>query len=669
MPASGPSQSRKRERPEYWRTREQTRVRGKRIDRIIGIDGEGEGRKPHRYTYLSAADENKKVGCIGNDDHVSSYDCLRFLSSLPDRALIVGYSFFYDLTKILQDLPDDKLYHLFHEESRAVLVDGRIIYRAVQWEGFRLNFMNRRFSVQRGKHRVTIWDIFAFFQGKFTTALEQWKIAEPGALQFIVDMKDKRAGFADVPKIAIQAYCDSECTHLAKLARALIDAHKEAGFELKHYYGAGSTASALLTKLNVKEKRGSFPEEMRTPIASAFFGGRFENSHVGPIKGPIYNYDISSAYPYQTTFLPCLEHGTWGHAANPSISDVETATLALIKWSIPNAPQGFTVKPAAFGPFPVRSTKGTIAFPLAAKGGWVWKDEFLAGRRLNAQVRANEAWLYHCQCDCRPFADVPKYYLERLRWGKDSKGIVLKLGPNAIYGKLAQSRGLSPPFQSWIWAGNITGGTRGQLIDAIASVGEGHSWQVLMLATDGIFSRTPLQLSKPRDTGTSHVAKPLGGWEEKSYAAGVFCVRPGIYFPLNPNESQLKEVRARGIGKKALYERWHKIVEAWEQKQEKVSLGGIERFVGAKSAIHSSKVGYKRSENYGEWIEHGIDVSFNPAPKRAGYGTKQRLLPWMYFDWESEPYNNAMESPEGKALQLAELIAMEQPDTDFKDLE
>jgi hypothetical protein len=36
--------------------------------------------------------------------------------------------------------------------------------------------------------------------------------------------------------------------------------------------------------------------------SSAFFGGRFENSVIGPIQKEIFSYDISSAYPYQLFF-------------------------------------------------------------------------------------------------------------------------------------------------------------------------------------------------------------------------------------------------------------------------------------------------------------------------------------------------------------------------------
>src|SRR5207247_70056 len=102
----------------------------------------------------------------------------------------------------------------------------------------------------------------------------------------------------------------------------------------------------------------------------------------------------------------------------------------------------------------------------------------------------------------------------------------IKLGLNSIYGKLAQSQGVNPPFQSWVWAGNITSGCRAQLLEAFNVK---DRWQILMLATDGVWSSSPLSLPTPLDTGTSNSGKPLGGWESKTFPHGVFAVRPGIY--------------------------------------------------------------------------------------------------------------------------------------------
>jgi hypothetical protein len=667
-----------RPRKEYHAAREKLRDRPKRIDRIIGIDGEGVGRSPHRYTFIAASDESGQRWQSGNSVRLSTVECLDFILSLPERSLVFGFAFQYDLTKILTDLPNDPLYLLYHEKFRARITDsGRIIYRPIHWNGYKLNYINRRFTVSRDKRSTTVWDIFRFFQSKFTTALYDWKIGNKDELDRMARMKDLRSEFDKLSESEVQAYCLNECQSLAKLGRSLLDAHVNAGLELKNYFGAGSTASALLTKIGIRGKRGETPEAMCEPLASAFFGGRFENSVIGPVTGPVYSYDISSAYPYQATFLPCLEHGKWEfHDVNRTRNLralVQQSTLALIKWrSQPDLNR-------AWGGLPVRSSDGTIAFPLAGKGGWCWKDEYYAAQRLNSETFAVCAWIYNTDCDCKPFAALPQIYRERVKLGKDGPGIVLKLGSNSVYGKLAQSTGINPPFQNWVWAGNITSGCRAMLLDCIASAS--NRWDVLMLATDSVASRVPLRLAPPKESGTSDLGKPLGGWEPKLYPNGIFAVRPGIWFPLNPTEDQIKDVRARGLGRRVLYDHWRQIVEAFEKGEQKVTIGctcgnpcicgryrGPTRFVGVKSALTKSAAGIKRGPDYGEWIPWEIELGFQPQPKRRSVLPDRRLECFPYLDWESVPYSRAMRSPEALLLELAQQIAEEQPDADLTDI-
>jgi hypothetical protein len=702
-------------RPEYQRRYNERHPRPPARDRIIGIDGEGQGRRPHRYNYLAAADE------LGQGWHVSAPDasgrlgtsqCLDFILGLPGRALIFGFAFLYDLTKVLEDIDDRTLYNLVREERRAYIREGRVHYKSVSWQGYKLNYINRCFSVSRGNRRATVWDVWRFFQGKFTTALIDWQIADKAKLERMARMKDLRSTLDQLPFQEVKEYCNEECAYLATLGRRLIAAHDNAGLKLKHYFGAGSTASTFLDNLGIREKRGEIPDLMRDAVACSFIGGRFENSCAGPIRQRVWNYDIASAYPYQATFLPCLQHGVW--RLERSQSSLANAQLALIHWAIPSRYQAdngahyqadngghYQADNQAWGVLPHRSKNGTIRWPLSCAGGWTWKEEFIAAQRLNPRVTFREAWVYETSCGCpAPFASVPDYYRERIKLGKDAAGIPIKLGLNSgTYGKLAQSTGLNPPYQSWVWAANVTSGCRAQLLDAIGVASD--PWNILMFATDGVWSREKLSLPAPRDTGTGDLVKPsgasaaLGCWEEKEFPDGVFCVRPGIYFPLRPSEDALKEVRARGLGKKVLYDQYPRVMKAWDQGDKAVTLGGrycrtcwqeipkgeecpdhdgkptdpMSRFIGIKSGIHKSPgKGYVRSADYGEWIEWDVKVSFDPCPKRAEQ-VGERLRPWSWVPEESEPYSKALESPEGKMLKIAELIAEEQADVDWTSYE
>lgn len=675
-------------RPSRWhRPRARQEYFAKRVrepqplaqDAIIGIDGEGIGRKPHQYVYLAASNEEGRTWSVESTSagaKLSTEQCLDFVLSLPTRTLIVGFALTYDWTKILEDLPDKALYLLFREKLRAFKnEEGRILYRPIRWRGYRINYMNRRLTVRKGNRSATVWDIFAFFQSKFVDSLIAWQVADRDKLERMAAMKEKRGELDKLWRThegrqEVKAYCKEECDYLAKLARQLIDAHKGAGITLKSYFGAGSTASALLKAWNIKDKRGDIPEAMRQPVASAFFGGRFETSTVGPTRPGcrVYEYDISSAYPYQATLLPCLLHGRWEHVESSRLhrstllSRIGKSQLALCHWRA-DRPFG-----EAWGPLPVRSSDGTIAFPLGAKGGWTWKSELAAAQRLHPHIEVTEVWVYETDCDCRPFGELPRIYLERCKLGSDTRGIPLKLGPNSVYGKLAQSRGFNPPFQSWVWAGNITSGTRAQLLESILCARD--PWSILSLATDGVQSLEPLKLPKPVDTGTSGASKgALGDWTYKEYPDGVFYVRPGIYFPLKPTDDEIKIVRARGIGKKVLYDQRERVLDAWASNATEVKFQSVNRFVGAKSGITiGKKSGVKRSDDYGDWVEHPICVSFNPLPKRVRRIDGNRLQCHNYLDWESVPYKPAAIPPDVEGTLITKLLVDEQPDLDFETI-
>lgn len=690
-----------RKRPElveYMRAYHRLHPRENASKRIIGVDGEGQGRKDfetgdgeHRYNYLCAADEDGKTWDIGNDPRkrLTTEECLEFFLDLPTRSLIFAFAFLYDLTKILTDLDDPSLYLLFHEKKRQKLVDGQMLYSPVEWGPYHLNFMNRKFSVRRGKRRATVWDIFAFFQSKFTKACVDWQIGDKASIEDMERMKERRSDFDAQSWNEIQVYCQSECKHLANLGRQLLTAHEDAGIKLQQFFGAGSTAKALMNKYGVKEYiDNDVPAEMREAIACAFFGGRFENSVIGSIRRPVWNADISSAYPYAATFLPCLTHGRWKKVERNLENEIERSRLALIRWTLPGP--GSTIC-ASWGPLPVRKADGSISFPLAASSGWTWKEEFLAARKLRPDVRATHAWVYTSDCNCQPFAFLPEIYLERLRIGKDSRGIVLKLGPNSVYGSLVQSVGFRPPFQCWIWGGNITSTCRAQLLEGMACAPSLSD--VLMLATDGLWSDSEIILPKPKDTGTWNAVdsktgehKPLGGWEVKPYPRGVFAARPGIYFPLEPTMEDIAKVRARGLGRKILYDQHRQVISAFERGDSSVLIGarscdvetrkeyGTQRFVGAKTGMSwSPRQGVKRNANYGEWVDWPTEINFDPRPKRESVNSDGTLKCWDNLDGRfnapSLPYDAALKTDEDVLLQLAGLIAEEQPNADFVEVD
>lgn len=658
----------------------------------VGIDGEGQGRYAHkhpdghRYVMLAWSSEdgrhrNSVEAPLGG--RLTTVQCFEFILSIPLAAKIFAFAFGYDLTKILADCPDDVIYKLFRPDLRPNK-DPKRPPSPIYWNGYKLNWQAAKFTLAKKGHRRVIWDVFKFYQSKFTTALEEWFSKEgrqlPGTLlngskeriwenpemgpvvEMMKVMKEQRAKFDGLSRRQILEYCFHECAYMGKLAHKLTDAHNQAGLKLRNYYGAGSTASCILKMLRIDKHQRETPRAMRlTPVRvkgkltgevidvvmASFFGGRFENRVVGTVPGtpakPVYSRDISSAYPYQLTFLPCLECGKWELVRGKNgRRALEGARCAFVRYSL-KRPQPTTeyerLLTENWGPFPFRLPTGAIAFPSHSGGGWVGGEEYLAGERIFKNVGFEEAWVYHCDCSHQPFRRIPEFYLFRLRIGKEGPGIVVKLGVNAVFGKLCQRMGRKPPFQCMLWAALITSGTRAQLLDVLGLHEDPRN--MLMCATDGIYSLEPMTMPEPRETGTGPtvavnergevVNKPLGGWETKEIKVGVFIARPGVYFPTNPSEEDIKNIRGRGVGRRVIWENWQNVCDAFARGDMEVKLPNVSRFIGAKAAIGrlplktpgmEGQYRYNRFPDefgrarYGQWEDRQVVMDFDPKPKR-----------------------------------------------------
>jgi hypothetical protein len=733
----------------------------------------------HFYTYLAAVNENGEVeGEAYNPNGLTHAQCCEMLLDLPPEPLKFGYMFSYDITKIIEGLPDEQKARIMHPEyrRRKLCIDChksqrvekrqckacksrrlREYTQAVKYDGRAYDFFNGSFTVRADwtpkgyLRKCHIWDCFRFFGGPFVDSIESWAVGTKEQVDRIRDMKAKRGRFDKEDPEEVKRYCREECELLAKMMRKLIEAHFEEGWELRKFYGAGSTGAAMLQKYHVKDFTGSTLydieehqacEGFRHAVMSAFFGGRFEHSLVGTIKETCWGYDISSAYPYAMSDLPCLTCGTWKRVKRKALEQAKGAKLALLRFTVKGLPEKER-KGMAWAPLPYRDEKGSICYPLNFSG-WAWKDEVLAAiDGWPDLIKIHEAYIYetsgcvgHFEGRNAPFDFLPEIYAKRVLWGKEGPGLVLKLGANSGYGKTAQSVGGGGPFQNWVYAGLITSGCRTQNLCAIASAKD--RWRIHAIATDGIYCSERLKMTAPRETGTAwlpcpplkekdlkklekerqefealgekytplyrqvgsqwQVNKPLGGWEEKLIPEGMFFVKPGLYYRL---EAQLSEVRARGIGRKEFYSSMQRLLDAFDAWDRKDTEFRVEitsrRFYGARSSIYlrsacsfckhswpgppeiafcghmgdiTDTTRQKSPEGkdvYGRWGARIIKIQFNPWPKREKalkQGGKTARMHVRDVDGAvSQEYFPGSTTPEIDADHREhEQIASEQPD-------
>lgn len=622
----------------------------------------------HYYTYLAAVDENGELQAEAyNPNGLTHEQCCDMLLSLPQHSLKFAYMFSYDITKIIEGLPDGVKARIMHPEYRrrklcfnckkSIKVSHRQCpkcksrrlreyTRAVKYEGKAYDYFNGSFTIRDGlslkdfryEYKCHVWDCFRFFGGPFVDAIESWGVGTKEQVERIRDMKGKRGRFDKEDPEDVKKYCREECELLAKMMRKLVDAHFEEGWELRKFYGAGSTGAAMLHKYHVKDFSGPTLYEVnklcdgfRTGVMSAFFGGRFEHSLVGTVEKTSWGYDISSAYPYAMSSLPCLACGQWRSVKRKALDKVKSARLALVRFTVKALPESER-RAMAWAPLPYRDEKGSICYPLNFTG-WAWSDEVLAAiEGWPGLIKVHEAFIFetdgckgHFEGRNVPFSFLPEIYAKRILWGKEGPGLVLKLGANSGYGKCAQSVGGGGPFQNWIYAGLITSGCRAQILRSIAKAKD--RWNIHAIATDGIYGSERLPIEIPRDTGTAWlpcpplkekdvaklakerqehealsepytplykrqgtqwlVNKPLGGWEEKLIPEGMFFVKPGLYYRL---EAKLSDVRARGIGRREFYSAMQRLLDAfyaWDRTNPDYRVEIISRrFYGARNTIY-----------------------------------------------------------------------------------
>jgi DNA polymerase type B, organellar and viral len=501
------------EQREREKEREGRRNRAK-VRPFMAVDGEGGGTDAlGRQNYFLMVASGQTSG----EEHVlhrqgkplSTRDCLEFILSLPADHRLVGYGIGYDVTQILRGIKPPTLRQILNPRQGkngpcyTYWGDYAIAYQQGQYfRVARIDRSGRKPSIVKGSCR-TVNETLGFFQCTFVKAISNWNIGTAEERGVIAENKMRRDEFSELTEEIIK-YCKLECLYLAMLMSEFREVCKAAGILPQQWRGAGWLASALLKKHGVpkrpltdkeaaalaerKQSKNPKPSEPRRPerdpkfeIAAnaAFYGGRFEVSAIGPVPGPLFQYDLNSAFPAAMPHLPCPLHTRWEHQPHANRLPDGGLYLAKVSFSHHDGPWcglSFRQKSCLFWPF-----QGT---------GWYWSPGIEAARRhLRAEVVVRDLWVARRECNCRFFDWVGDVFEERNRLGSKTRGYPLKIGLAALYGKMAQRSGRGP-YHDVVAAGLITAITRARLIEALGQ----NPRSVVMLATDAVFSRERLSL-------------------------------------------------------------------------------------------------------------------------------------------------------------------------------
>lgn len=406
--------------------------------------------------------------------------------------------------------------------------------------------------------RVTIWDVWGFFQGTFVGALEKYNIPVPPHLRA---MKKARAKFKASQRQTIINYCLDECRLLTELMLHVKEHLTTCGLTIRRWDGAGACAAALHMREGTREHQAQAPASVRRAAQFAYAGGRIESLRYGHAPNiPLHHYDINSAYPAGLTHCPSLTEGVWEHYTGPNIPDnLGAFTLYRVRWL-------YSASVCRAYPFFWRAPTGNIYYPGVGEA-WCWGPEYRAARHaeatnaLTGRCTVLEAYTWRpasTSADTRPFAFIPTLYEQRAEWKRQKIGAekMLKLALNSLYGKNAQhvgGDGKAPRYHQLEWAGFVTSQTRALLFRAACEAGP----DAVMISTDGIFSTALIP--------SLNISPALGDWDYQCHV-GATVVQSGVYWLDNADADGIMTTTdfSRGFDRGSLNRA--AIVKCWRQK-------------------------------------------------------------------------------------------------------
>jgi hypothetical protein len=555
---------------------------------FVGCDGEGVRRADDTADYALFRMGTRELGPKGKACHrLQTAEILEFICSYPDAThILVGFGFEYDISNILRDVPwarehadiPSRLERLLMIDTAAKegIADANTQHDWTWlnfdgWRQFGVKYIPRNYlSVCRAETKTmpngrkisraipgstrTIYDTFGFFQCSFLKALDTWDMGSAKLREQIRAGKEGRESFTRITK-SIRRYCKIECELLAGMMEKFREVCNEMELAPRTWAGAGKIAAFLHRDNGTVKKQWldkHIPPGMLKMAHAAYYGGRFEITRAGFLNTTVWDHDINSAYPDAMRKLPCLEHGKWikqsaGEISRLAASDGRAGNDALFvcgaSFSHPRSQFLCGV--------PFRDKSGKLMWPREGNGIY-WSVELKSAERLGASISYRAGYVYQKQCECQIFDWIDPLYRKRKQVAQhnEARGIPIKLGINALYGKLAQRVGM-PVWQNPIWAGLITAMTRSHINAAIASTDPRN---VVMIATDGLCS-----INEPCKVETGAA---LGQWKIEKFPS-LFIVKPGLYWPPEP-ANHARKLKTRGISPKFFEPRIGEFEARWD---------------------------------------------------------------------------------------------------------
>jgi len=427
----------------------------------------------------------------------------------------------FDASIILKSLPDEVLQILDSEGE-------------VKYSGLKISYIPKKCLTMSSKSRkrtVKIYDAMQFYISSLDEASETY-ISQNKKYTGIYQDKKFPNQIPDSEMKLIIEYCQLDCKLTSQLMdlwiKKFYDSFK---FYPKTYYSVGSIAvNYVRTQIDDMPVFKCASYEVQEMAYASYFGGHFEIYSRGKHEN-IFHYDINSAYPDAMVNMPDFLNGIWLEIKSFKEYEKYKDNIGFYKIHC-------NVNEDRIGPFLFRDAENLIRCPSGEFITHTTSMELkVALESFDVTIMFIHGYVFiPTKYQNKSFANLVKsMYETRLEQTDPLQKTVYKYLINSLYGKFAQSRPKPRGLFSPICCSYITGYCRAKLLEAIKDNKE----DIVMLATDGIFSKKPLAV----DTSGKKV---LGHWEAEFHPK-FYLVMAGIY-AYNTKENSILESKSRGFG-------------------------------------------------------------------------------------------------------------------------
>jgi len=254
-------------------------------------------RKPQRDVDIEAIgfdseadrDGNPFMYCLSDGSVYTPETLLKglFTREHRDRHYVV-YNLKYEQGAILKIFPAEVL-EVLRKEGKA------------EYDGYRIKVVGyKKLVIGRGKHSVTFWDMYSFFNMSLATAARQFT----NLTKFDVDTTKFTPDYIREHWDMIARYCRRDAEITAELFKVVKGMCRRLGINPTTFYSIASISykyarenTDYVTVKHLWDKH----RDVLEAACNAYNGGKFEVVVRG--KGYFYEYDINSAYPYEIANL------------------------------------------------------------------------------------------------------------------------------------------------------------------------------------------------------------------------------------------------------------------------------------------------------------------------------------------------------------------------------